>query len=257
MKNSIEPITNISDNRPPPGRLHQVWQNAREITPPTAGSSDLLLYDRIGYDYYTGAGVTTEFVQAWISSLPDATKDISVRINSPGGEVFTGVAIYNALLNWQNSKEGRTITVHIDALAASIASVIAMVGDEIIMAGNAMMMIHRASTITFGNAGAHKAAADALTSVDQIIIDTYQSKTKQSQEDIASWMEAETFMTADEAVSRKFASKKAELKGDHAPTPPPDNASRLQAENRLASARLLQAQNLQSQARAHLASLQN
>lgn len=209
-------ITNLADLPPPTGaeKLKQLWENAAKRTKPMdAAATDLLLYDQIGPDFWSGGGLTHQFVSDWLAKLDAKTEAITVRINSPGGDVFEGVGIYNALFNWQLAGEGRTINVKIDALAASIASVIAMVGDHIEIGGNAMMMIHRASTVTWGNAGDHMASATVLDQIDQIIVDTYESRTGQATEDIKGWLAAETYMTADEAIDRGFADKKAPLKG--------------------------------------------
>ncbi len=237
-------ITNLAEIPSHPGaaKLKQLWENAAKISKPTAAATDLLLYDRIGPDYWSGGGLTHQFVTDWLTGLPADTAAVNVRINSPGGDVFEGVGIYNALVTWQAGQEGRKINVKIDALAASIASVIAMAGDDIEIGGNAMMMIHRASTITWGNAADHEQSAQALKGIDDTIVKTYEARTGQKLDDLKAWLDNETYMTADEAVERGFADKKAALKGKPEPAPTQEPEPANQSAARLATARLLVAQ---------------
>ena len=242
MKRKRNRITNLADSNRSgdPAKLKTVWENAAKIQRPQALSHELLIYDRIGSDYFTGGGITHQSVTDWLAGLEPSNSAITVRINSPGGDVFEGVGIYNALVAWQAGQDDRKITVKIDALAASIASVIAMAGDEIVIGGNAMMMIHRASTITMGNAADHLSTASTLESIDQIIVDTYEARTGQKPTDLKGWLDAETYMTAAESVERGFADRSETLKGrpEHHDPETPDN----QSVARLAAARLLVAQ---------------
>jgi ATP-dependent protease ClpP protease subunit len=242
MKVKQKEITNLADSTRSgdPAKLKTVWENAAKIQKPQALSHELLIYDRIGADYFTGGGITHQSVTDWLAGLEPSNSAITVRINSPGGDVFEGVGIYNALVAWQAGQDDRKITVKIDALAASIASVIAMAGDEIVIGGNAMMMIHRASTITMGNAADHLSTASTLESIDQIIVDTYEARTGQKPTDLKGWLDAETYMTAAESVERGFADRSETLKGKPETKDPetPDN----QSVARLAAARLLVAQ---------------
>jgi ATP-dependent protease ClpP protease subunit len=242
MKQKRNEITNLTDSTRTegPARLKTVWENAAKIQKPQALSHELLIYDRIGADYFTGGGITHQSVTDWLAGLEPSNSAITVRINSPGGDVFEGVGIYNALVAWQREQDGRKITVRIDALAASIASVIAMAGDEIVIGGNAMMMIHRASTITMGNAADHLSTAATLDSIDKLIVDTYEARTRQKPEDLKGWLDAETYMTAAESVERGFADESETLKGK--PEPKDPEYLEDQSVARLAAARLLVAQ---------------
>lgn len=163
--------------------------------------NELFIYDAIGADYF-GDGITAK-------SVADALKeftpggDIDIYINSPGGSVFDGIAISNQLERWSGKK-----IVHVDGIAASIASVIAMVGDEIRIADSGMFMIHQAWGITAGNADAMRKYAESLEKVDEVILNTYVKRTKGDPKQLAKWMEAETWMNADEAVERGFANSK-------------------------------------------------
>lgn len=170
-----------------------------------ADKSELYIYDAIGQDYF-GDGITA-------TSIKDALKEfksgsgIDIYINSPGGSVFEGIAIYNQLMRWGGKK-----TVHVDGLAASIASVIMMAGDERIVAENSTVMIHRGWSIAMGNAADMRKMAESLDTVDDTILTTYVSRTGGNRDEISAWMDAETWMTAEQAVSRKFATSKSSPK---------------------------------------------
>ncbi len=157
---------------------------------------ELYLYDQIGPDW---AGMVS--APYFVKALKDAgDKPVRLHINSPGGDVFEGQAIYNLLLA---HKPG--VDVEIDSLAASAASFVAMAGRKISIAENAMVMIHRAWSVAMGNAEDMRKTADLLEKVDGTIVDTYASRTKRSKDDLRTWMAAETWMTAQEAVDRGFA----------------------------------------------------
>jgi ATP-dependent protease ClpP protease subunit len=123
-----------------------------------------------------------------------------VRINSPGGDVFDGFAIYNLL----NQHEGK-VTVYVDGLAASAASVIAMAGDEIVMADNALMMIHDPWTMSVGNAAEMRETASLLDKISGSILTTYLSKSNLEAADITQKMKDESWFNAVEAVEFGFA----------------------------------------------------
>lgn len=125
---------------------------------------------------------------------------INVYINSPGGSAFEGVAIMNQL-----KRHKAEIVVHIDGLAASAASVIAMAGDRVVMPENTMMMIHRASTFSFGNAKDFEKAAKDLGTVDQSLAASYNKRFVGEKEELDQLLDEETFMTAEQAKAFGFA----------------------------------------------------
>jgi ATP-dependent protease ClpP protease subunit len=157
----------------------------------------LQLYGEIG-PAWAGMIDDTSVIRA-LDSLKDAKK-IHVRLNSPGGDYFLGVSISNALRR-HNAK----IIVHVDALAASAASVIAMGGDRVIMHPGALMMIHRAWSITMGNSADFAKAAETLNKVDENLIDVYHKRTGMDKSKLRTLVDAETWMSGDEAVSYGFA----------------------------------------------------
>ncbi|MEB8093173.1 head maturation protease, ClpP-related [Mammaliicoccus lentus] len=136
-------------------------------------------------------------------SLDDLGKvsEIDVHINSSGGNVFAGHAIYN-MLKMHEAK----INVYIDALAASIASVIAMSGDTIFMHKNSLLMIHNSWIITMGNSKQLRETADLLDKTDKSSNFAYLDKAKNlSEEELKQMLDNETWLTADEALEKGFA----------------------------------------------------
>ena len=122
-------------------------------------------------------------------------KTVNIRINSPGGNVFDGTAIANAI----KQHKSKTV-IHIDGLAASIASIVALSGDEIRMAENAFFMFHEAWSMTVGNADDMREEADLLDKVDGMLVNTYAKKTGKEDKEIKDLMRAETWLTAEEAL---------------------------------------------------------
>lgn len=175
---------------------------AYQILNKSKDRAEIHLYEDIGEGWF--GGVSAKTFTDDVKKLGDV-KSIDLRINSPGGSVFEGVTIYNIL----KSHQARVI-VHIDGLAASIASVVAMAGDEILMAENALMMIHDPWGMTVGTAEDLRAEAGVLDTVKATLIDTYAKRTKQGKDKIAAMMEAETWMTAIEAVELGFADRVSE-----------------------------------------------
>lgn len=122
---------------------------------------------------------------------------INLHINSPGGEVFEGIAIYNML-----KQHKAYINVYVDGLAASIASVIAMAGDTVYMPENSMLMLHNPSTIVFGNADDLRKEADDLDKITQSVLTSYLDKAgdKLEEEQLSEILDNETWLSASEAI---------------------------------------------------------
>lgn len=133
------------------------------------------------------------------NDLAEHPGDLLVFINSPGGDVVAGSLIYSML-----KEHAGKITVRIDGLAASAASVVAMAGDRVEMAPTAYMMIHNAATIAFGNKADMQAAAEMLAEVDRGIRTAYALKTGKSERELAKLMDAETWMSAAKALEDGF-----------------------------------------------------
>jgi len=160
---------------------------------------ELLVYDEIGENYWTGGGVTATSVADAIKSAGNFDR-IAVRVNSPGGDCFEGVAIYN-LIRSQN----KPVDVFVDGLAASAASVIAMSGDTVSVGIGAMIMIHNAACFAYGDGPAFLKIADTLDKISQTVGSIYVAKSGKTADDIKQLMDAETWMGAQEAIDNGFA----------------------------------------------------
>lgn len=157
--------------------------------------AELRIYDDIGF-----WGTTAK---AFVNELDAVAKDadeILVAVNSGGGDVFDGFAIYNALRRYSGK-----VTARVDGIAASAASLVVMAGDTIVMPENAMMMIHNAWTIAAGDAAQMRKTADLLDKTRDGIVAAYRNKCGLDDDEIVAMMDAETWMTAGEAKERGFA----------------------------------------------------
>jgi ATP-dependent protease ClpP protease subunit len=156
-------------------------------------NAEIFLYDMIG-----GWGITAQQFGKDLRALGEV-KQIDLRINSDGGDVFDGRAIFTLL-----AQHPARVVTHIDGLAASIASLIALSGNEVRAADGSFFMIHNAWGVSIGDAEEMRKTADLLDSVNQSLIDTYQAKTRLDQKEIKQLMSEETWMTATEAKERGF-----------------------------------------------------
>lgn len=155
-------------------------------------NDDADVYDWLGYDYASPRQVE--------SVLNDTDGDVEVDIASGGGSVFAASEIYTMLKAYSGK-----VVVNIQGLAASAASVIAMAGDEVNMSPTSQMMIHKASTISMGNADDLDHDSKMLDVTDQSIVNAYENKTGLKRDDILQMMAKETWMTAQDAVDKGFA----------------------------------------------------
>lgn len=154
--------------------------------------AEVRIYDEIGF-----WGVTArEFVEE-LNDLD--VKAIDLRLNTPGGSVFDGNAIYNAL-----KRHPADITVHIDGLAASMGSIIALAGDHVNMAQNGLYMVHNPWTLAIGDSRELRDTADVLDKLRGGMISTYSAKTGKDAEEVTAIMDAETWYSADEALEAGF-----------------------------------------------------
>lgn len=165
------------------------------------GTLELMIYEDIGENWWDGSGVTAKSIKQQIDQ-GGAYSKILIRINSPGGDAFEGMAIYNLI-----QSQGKPVEVCVDGIAASAASIIAMCGDIITMGRNAMMMIHDAWTVCMGNSGDMIKTADTLEKIDGSIAQTYVDRTKKPLAEVQTLMDAETWMSAQECVDQGFATR--------------------------------------------------
>jgi ATP-dependent Clp protease, protease subunit len=194
----------LADNRQASGKRFEILAKGEE--------AEVFLYDAI---------VSTEAEAEWFGGVaPEPfvkalrgidAKTINLRINSPGGSVFAARAIEQALRD-----HPAKVIAHIDGLAASAATFIAMAADEVVMGKGALFMIHKAWTGMYGNADDLRSEADLLDKIDGTLADTYAERTGKNKDQVAEWMAAETWFTADEAVANGFADRVAETEAKSA-----------------------------------------
>jgi HK97 family phage prohead protease len=165
----------------------------------SAGVLELTMYDDIGENWWSGGGITAKWVKAKIETS-GGYSSITVRIDSPGGDAFEGVTIYNLLRS-----QKKPVNVFIDGLAASAASVIAMAGDTITMGPGTMLMVHNASGLCMGEEKDMLKTAEVLSKVSLSIGEIYVARTGKTVDEVKAIMDAETWMRAQEAVDLNFA----------------------------------------------------
>lgn len=157
----------------------------------------LVLNGEISDETWFGDEVTPKLFQ---KELDAGTGNITVWINSPGGDVFAAAQIYNMLMEYKGD-----VTVKVDALAASAASVIAMAGTMVLMSPVAMMMIHNPMTIAIGDSKEMQKAGEMLDEVKESIMNAYEIKTGLNRTKISHLMDAESWFNAKKAVELGFA----------------------------------------------------
>jgi ATP-dependent Clp protease protease subunit len=178
--------------------------------PQAAASEDpstITIFDVIGEDFWTGGGFTAKRMSAALRSI--GPNPVKVQLNSPGGDMFEGIAIYNLLR--QHKAE---VTVEVLGWAASAASIIAMAGDEIRMGLGTFMMVHNAWGVVIGNRHDMAEASTLFEGFDAAIVDIYEARTGQKRAAIEKLMDAETFMGPSEAVANGFADSVDEALGE-------------------------------------------
>ena len=177
-------------------KKRKFWNWVRDAD---TGERTLVLNGQIAEDSWFGDEVTPVIFR---DELMKCEGDITVWINSPGGDVFAAAQIYNMLMDYKGS-----VTVRIDGLAASAASVIAMAGTTVEMSPVGMLMIHNPSTAVIGNTKEMQAAIQMLDEVKESILNAYELKTGQPRQQLSDLMNAESWMNAKKAVELGFADK--------------------------------------------------
>lgn len=164
------------------------------------GSTEITIYGIIGDSWWDDSVSASDIDNA----LKSISGDIVINLNSPGGDAFDGIAIYNRL-----KKHNGKITINVDGWACSAASVIAMAADELNMGAGSMFMVHEASSIVWGTKTDMRKEANVLEKLEEGIIDIYMTKANVSREEIRQMVDAETWFSAQEAVELGFATSSA------------------------------------------------
>lgn len=204
---------------------------ARYLDTPLAADTDrpadeIHILEDIGFDFWTGGGVTAKSVEEQLRAAGKV--DITVLINSPGGDLFEGVAIYN-LLRMHPAR----VTVKIVGMAASAASIIAMAGDTVEMGEGTFIMIHNAWVCACGNRNDLRAVADYLEPFDAALREVYAARTGLGNDTLDEMLNAETWLTADAAIKQGFADGRT---SDTAPKPTNEIGEKIKAKRAIDAA---------------------
>lgn len=182
-----------------PSNVFDRWgEDAAGIRAVEKGDNVITMFDVIGEDWWTGGGITAKTVTAQLRAIGD--RPVEVQLNSPGGDMFEGIAIYNVL-----REHPQEVTVKVMGMAASAASVIAMAGDRIEIGAASFIMIHNCWVIAIGNRHDMEETAAFLAPFDQAMAEVYAHRTGQDAAAVAKWMDAETYMSGSTAIDRGFA----------------------------------------------------
>lgn len=180
-----------------PAVLDRWSEDAAGVRALERGDNVITMFDIIGEDFWTGGGITAKKVASQLRAIGGP---VEVQINSPGGDMFEGIAIYNVL-----REHPHDVTVKVMGMAASAASIIAMAGDTIEIGAASFIMIHNCWVLAFGNRNELRELADWLEPFDQAMRDVYVARTGQKDAAVAAWLDDETWMSGSLAVERGFA----------------------------------------------------
>lgn len=168
--------------------------------------ADLYIFDDIGKSYWNDDAVSAKQFVKDLNGLPESVTGVRVHVNSLGGDMFDGIAIANALRAFR--LKGRSVETISEGVAASAASIVMMAGAPITMSDNATMMVHDPWGFVLGNARDMRKAADIFDGFKSSIVSTYQWNTNLSAEEVSALMSDETWLDADEAIEKGFATNK-------------------------------------------------
>ena len=180
-------------------RVLDKWNDeAAGVRAVAVGDNIITMFDIIGEDFWTGGGVTAKKVAAQLRAIGD--RPVEVQINSPGGDMFEGIAIYNVLR--EHSQE---ITVKVMGMAASAASIVAMAGDRVEIGAASFLMIHNCWVVAIGNRHDMAETATWLEPFDTAMRDVYAARSGQPADVVGKMLDDETWLSGSTAVDRGFA----------------------------------------------------
>lgn len=207
-----------------PDALLQKWDSSI-LSADAIGDNVISIYDVIGEDFWTGGGFTLKRLDAALRSI--GRRDFEVHINSPGGDMFEGVAIFNKIRDHADANS-LSVKVKVLGVAASAASVIAMAGDQIEIGSSASIMIHNCWTIAQGNRRDFADMAVTMEQFDANMASVYEVRTGNDKESIVAMMDAETWFSGQAAIDAGFATDL--LPADRIKSEPNTKANALRAE---------------------------
>lgn len=186
---------------------HDAPSQALDKWHPRAAEADgnvISVYDVIGEDSFSNDGITARRIAGALRAI--GRNAVTVNVNSPGGDMFEGLAIYNLL-----REHPAEVTVRVMGVAASAASIIAMAGDKIEMGLGSMMMIHNSWGMVMGNQNDMREAAETFAEFDATMADIYAARTGYDRDEIAAMMNVETWFRAERAIETGFADTSFEM----------------------------------------------
>lgn len=181
-----------------PNVLEKWGEEAAGIRALAGGDNVITMFDVIGEDFWTGGGITAKKVASQLRAIGD--RPIEVQINSPGGDMFEGIAIYNVL-----REHPQDVTIKVMGMAASAASIIAMAGDTVAIGAASFLMIHNCWVFAIGNRHDMAETAEWLAPFDAAMRDVYSQRTGLKADEIAKMMDAESWISGSAAIEKGFA----------------------------------------------------
>lgn len=195
----IKAFDRLSEDLSPVPADHALARWKPGVHAVTEGKDNVIsIYDVIGEDFWTGEGITSKRIAGALRKI--GSQDVVVNINSPGGDFFEGIAIYNLL-----REHPHKVTVKVMGLAASAASVIAMAGDEVQISEIGFLMVHNAWAVAVGNRHDMRDAADTLEPFDDAMAGLYAARAGVDKKEAAAWMDKETWFNGSQAIDNGLA----------------------------------------------------
>lgn len=177
-----------------------------EVSMKADDTAEIYLYGEIVSDSWGGEyGISEKDIIKALKEIPKSVKQINLRVNSPGGSVFSGSTIYELLKN-----HPAKVTAYVEGMAASIASIIIMASDEIVMGDAGMIMIHKPLVGVYGNANRLQDMIEILDRIEFQMVSIYLKRMKKSREDIAKMLSDETYFGAEDAIEIGLADRKTD-----------------------------------------------
>lgn len=180
-------------------QLKEIPQKFNVVHNEEEKTTNITIYGVIGTSWWSDSFSASDIDDALNNA---GENDVIINLNSPGGDAFDGISIFNRL-----KRHSGNVTIHVDGWACSAASIIAMAADELIMELGSMLMIHEASTIVWGSKTDMRKEADVLDELEEGIIDIYMTKANINREEVREKVDAETWFSAKSAVELGFADK--------------------------------------------------
>ena len=184
-----------------PAPVIERWNaDAAGIRPSALAQGDnvITMFGEIGEDYWGGNSITARKVSAQLRAIGD--RPVEVQVNSLGGDMFEGIAIYNVL-----REHGQDVTIKVMGMAASAASIIAMAGDTVEIGAASFLMIHNCWVVAAGNRHDFRQVVDWMEPFDNAMRDVYVARSGQAADQVTTWLDAETYMSGSMAIERGFA----------------------------------------------------